>query len=177
MHQSVDMKPFVKDTGQNSLTVLLGIGLTLAANVLHLAASYLIKIKHLSPTDHLLSRAFTQTLTFGLWSFLSAIFSRHLGYQGKKQSHHYTVTTDKSRSLLKLSQCWERHKLWYFSAAVEDDYASFKCWLSAVLCNIAMAVTLLLQFVSVKMLPLSDFVTFQFTAPVFAMIASVCLKR
>ena len=72
----------------------------------------------------------------------------------------------------------KRHKLWYFSAAVvEDDYVSFKCWLSAVVCNIAMAVTLLLQFVSVKMLPLSDFVTFQFTAPVFAMFASVCLKR
>ena len=87
MHQSVDMKPFVKDTGQNSVTMLMGIGLTLAANVLHLAASYLIKIKHLSPTDHLLSRAFTQTLTFGLWSFLSAIFSGHLRYQGKKHSH------------------------------------------------------------------------------------------
>lgn len=40
-----------------------------------------------------------------------------------------------------------------------------------------MSTTILLQFVAVKMLPLSDFVTFQFTAPVFAMIATTCVMR
>ena len=52
-----------------------------------------------------------------------------------------------------------------------------KSWLAAVICNFSMSTTILLQFVAVKMLPLSDFVTFQFTAPVFAMMATTCVMR
>ena len=85
MSETLDIQLFDQDTSAtNRLIMMLGIGLTLAANVLHLAASYLIKIKEdMSPTDHLLSRAFTQTLAFGLWSLLGAICAKSRKYNGK----------------------------------------------------------------------------------------------
>ena len=50
-----------------------------------------------------------------------------------------------------------------------------KSWLVAVMCNIALAVAFLLESVSLRILPLSDHMTYQFTALVFAVISSVLM--
>ena len=59
----------------------------------------------------------------------------------------------------------------------DEEIPDSTSWFAAIICNFAMSVTILLQFVAVKMLPLSDFVTFQFTAPVFAMLATTVVMR
>ena len=50
-------------------------------------------------------------------------------------------------------------------------------WLSLASSNIAIAATILLSYVAVCMLPLSDFIVFAFTAPVFTLLIVMILDR
>ena len=50
-------------------------------------------------------------------------------------------------------------------------------WLGLVSSNIATAITILLSYVAVTMLPLSDFITFGFTAPVFTLMIVMIFNR
>jgi len=124
-------------------TIFLGVALAMAANALHLLASYLVKIKPITAADNLIFRASTQTVGFGVWTLVELIRNRS-------------------------------RRAYREGDVMQPDG---KSWFSAVICNFAMSTTILLQFVAVKMLPLSDFITFQFTAPVFAMIATTCVMR
>ena len=65
----------------------------------------------------------------------------------------------------------------FYLEVSDEEIPDSTSWFAAIICNFAMSVTILLQFVAVKMLPLSDFVTFQFTAPVFAMLATTVVMR
>ena len=59
-----------------SRTVLLGILLGLAANGLHLLASYLVKVNPISAADNLIFRASTQFVGFGIWTVLDTAYKR-----------------------------------------------------------------------------------------------------
>ena len=50
-------------------------------------------------------------------------------------------------------------------------------WISLVVSNFAVAVTILLSYVAVNMLPLSDFIVFGFTAPVFTLMIVMIYNR
>ena len=79
-------RALIEAMGHQTLTMVSGIGLTLAANTLHLGASYFIMtVQHIQPLDFLLSRAITQTIAFGLWSLVQeTILLKHsFKYQRK----------------------------------------------------------------------------------------------
>ena len=59
-----------------SRTILLGILLGLAANGLHLLASYLVKVNPISAADNLIFRASTQFVGFGIWTVLDSAYKR-----------------------------------------------------------------------------------------------------
>ena len=59
-----------------SRTILLGILLGLAANGLHLLASYLVKVNPISAADNLIFRASTQFVGFGIWTVLDTAYKR-----------------------------------------------------------------------------------------------------
>ena len=50
-------------------------------------------------------------------------------------------------------------------------------WISLAVSNFAVAVTILLSYVAVNMLPLSDFIVFGFTAPVFTLMIVMIYNR
>ena len=56
--------------------MLLGVALTMAANALHLYASYLVKVNTITATDNLIFRASVQTFAFGVWTVGSAVHLR-----------------------------------------------------------------------------------------------------
>ena len=74
-----------------SRTILLGILLGLAANGLHLLASYLVKVNPISAADNLIFRASTQFVGFGIWTVLDT------AYKKKKRSNVCTIN--------KISKC------------------------------------------------------------------------
>ena len=79
-------RAFIETMGHQTLTMALGIGLTLAANMLHLCASYFIMTDQpIQPLDFLLSRAITQTFAFGLWSLVqeTILLKQSFKYQRK----------------------------------------------------------------------------------------------
>ena len=71
----------------NSRTMLLGVTLTLAANALHLLASYLVKVNTISATDNLIFRASVQTVGFGIWTFGNVIYIRRQRTNYSKLAH------------------------------------------------------------------------------------------
>ena len=52
-----------------------------------------------------------------------------------------------------------------------------KAWLSLIISNLAIAVTILLSYVAVTLMPLSDFIVFEFTCPVFTLILVMVCNR
>merc|ERR1711962_1704127 len=50
-------------------------------------------------------------------------------------------------------------------------------WLSLIISNLAIAVTILLSYLCVTLLPLSDFIVFAFTAPVFTLAFTMAINR
>ena len=79
-------RALIEAMGHQTVTMALGIGLTLAANMLHLGASYFIMAdQHIQPLDFLLSRALTQTWAFGLWSLVqeTTLLKQSFKYQRK----------------------------------------------------------------------------------------------
>ena len=127
---------------------LLGATLGLIANCFHLHSMYIIKVNPIAAGDTLIVRGLVQTLGFGLWSALAALFC-------KGPSSHNQV----QESLLStIGREW-------------------RVWTLAVFCCFAMAVVILLTFITIEMLPLCDFVVFAFTGPIFCMIFSYFILK
>jgi len=126
---------------KSSTTTLIGAGLALLANGLHLCSMYLVKTHPISPGDTLIFRAVLTVLIFGVWSGLDVYRS--------------------SRGYVHLSE-------------VETGW---KIWMAVIICNLGMAVVVLLSFLALQMIPLSDFIVFSFTAPIFALITSYFIIR
>ena len=53
----------------------------------------------------------------------------------------------------------------------------WKAWIIAVVASLWMAIVVLLTFMAIEMMPLSDFVVFSFTAPIFTLITSYFMLR
>ena len=54
---------------------------------------------------------------------------------------------------------------------------SKRSWLFLIMGNLAIAVTILLSYISVQMMPLSDFIVFAFISPVFTLIFAMVKNR
>ena len=58
-----------------------------------------------------------------------------------------------------------------------DDTHDAKAWLSLIVSNFSIAVTILLCYIAVSLMPLSDFVVFGFTTPVFTLLFVIACNR
>ena len=58
-----------------------------------------------------------------------------------------------------------------------DDTYNAKAWLSLIVSNFSIAVTILLCYIAVSLMPLSDFVVFGFTTPVFTLLFVIACNR
>ena len=58
-----------------------------------------------------------------------------------------------------------------------DNEYDAKSWLSLIMSNLAIAVTILLSYVAVTLMPLSDFIVFGFTSPVFTLLFVMASNR
>ena len=63
-----------------------------------------------------------------------------------------------------------------FNEEQGSNYDS-KAWLSLIISNLAIAVTILMSYVAVTLLPLSDFIVFEFTCPVFTLLLVMVNNR
>ena len=63
-----------------------------------------------------------------------------------------------------------------FNGEQGSNYDS-KAWLSLIVSNLAIAVTILMSYVAVTLLPLSDFIVFEFTCPVFTLLLVMVNNR
>lgn len=59
----------------------------------------------------------------------------------------------------------------------EDSEYGATAWLSLIISNMAIAVTILLSYVAVTLMPLSDFIVFGFTSPVFTLLFVMACNR
>ena len=59
----------------------------------------------------------------------------------------------------------------------QPTWHSRGAWLSLITSNLAIAVTMLLSYICVTLLPLSDFIVFEFTSPVFTLLFAMAFKR
>ena len=118
--------------------MLLGIGVTLLANVFFLASSYMVKVWAIGAGEVMVYRSLVQMVVFAVWSVI-----RSLGDSDERQ---------------------QQERSWLL-------------WPMVILCNTGLAFVLLLVFVAVKMLPLSDFMVFTFSSPVFTLAFSACILR
>jgi len=130
-----------------SKSALLGAGLTMMANGLHLFSMYLVNTHPTTPGDIFLFRALLQILCFGLWSLV------HSCVLGKGCLNAPTNDPD-----ARVATGW-------------------RLWALVIVCNIGIAVTILLVYIGLKMLPLSDFIVFAFTSPIFTLIASAFILK
>ena len=128
---------------------LLGVGLGLVANALHLHSMYVVKMNPIKPGDTLILRALVQTGLFGLWS-ATAFFQ-------KKRTSYQRLDSMPPRRL--------------------EEPTNWKVWTIAVTASLWMAIVVLLTFMAIEMLPLCDFVVFSFTAPIFTLITSYFMLK
>ena len=54
---------------------------------------------------------------------------------------------------------------------------TWKIWVAMALANLLLTFMQIMSFVTVKMLPLSDFIVLVFTSPVFTILCSACILR
>lgn len=59
----------------------------------------------------------------------------------------------------------------------EEQKIGFKLWFVATLTNLGMALVILICFIAIKLMPLSDFIVFAFTAPIFTLVTSAFVLR
>ena len=52
-----------------------------------------------------------------------------------------------------------------------------KSWISLIASNLSIAITILLCYIAVTLMPLSDFIVFGFTSPVFTLMFSMACNR
>ena len=74
--------------------------------------------------------------------------------------------------------------LWSAKVKAQEAYTAHnqegygvRSWLSLVSSNVMIAVTILLSYLAVGMIPVSDFIVFSFTAPVFSVLFDIILNR
>jgi len=136
---------------------LLGAGLTMAANGLHLISMYLVNTHPESPGDTFLFRAFLQILLFGVWSLVHVFLGKGCLNQ-RAVADEAAAAAEGGNRVVRVARGW-------------------RLWALVLVTNVLIAVTILLSYIGLKMMPLSDFIVFAFTSPIFTLIASALILR
>ena len=136
---------------------LLGIGLTLFCNCIFLTTCTLVKEYKLQAAEVCFIRGLLQVFVFLVLYLVLNHCKRFLG------SNH-NITKDKFDVLKSDNIRWYKNFDWKLTLVV--------CF-----CGLSFGLMTLLSYIGVKLIPLSHFVVFGHTAPVFTLILSALILR
>ena len=133
-------------------STLLGLFIAIVANFLHLHSMFIVKVNPIHPGDVLFLRGVVQTVGFGIVLLL------------QKCSNYKVSSTEAIYNNLESQQ-------------MEQPTMDVKFWITMTFCNILVAATVILTFMAVDLLPLSDFTMLAFTTPMFTMLFSFIILK
>jgi len=149
----------------NVKSIFLGVGATLLSNSFLLLSSYLVKTHPISPNQIMTTSGIIQFLVFGIWSLFNMLRQK---MKRRKRNQIVADGNDEEQRLLNNNE-----------ESTRDAPSSFSgcLWVQVFICHLFTAVSCLLCYIAVKMLPLSDYIVFVFTAPVFTLFYTICIMR
>ena len=132
-------------------STLLGLFIAIVANFLHLHSMFIVKVNPIHPGDVLFLRGVVQTVGFGIVFLL-------------QKCYNYKVSSTAIYNNLESQQ-------------IEQPTMDVKFWITMTFCNIMVAATVILTFMAIDLLPLSDFTMLAFTTPIFTMVFSFIILK
>ena len=132
-------------------STLLGLFIAIVANFLHLHSMFIVKVNPIHPGDILFLRGVVQTVGFGIVLLL-------------QKCYKYKVSSTATYNNLESQQ-------------MEQATMDVKFWITMTFCNILVAATVILTFMAIDLLPLSDFTMLAFTTPIFTMVFSFIILK
>ena len=129
----------------------LGLFIAIVANFLHLHSMFIVKVNPIHPGDVLFLRGVVQTVGFGIVLLL-------------QKCYNYKVSSTATYNNLESQQ-------------MEQPTMDVKFWITMTFCNIMVAATVILTFMAIDLLPLSDFTMLAFTTPIFTMVFSFIILK
>ena len=132
-------------------STLLGLFIAIVANFLHLHSMFIVKVNPIHPGDVLFLRGVVQTVGFGIVLLL-------------QKCYKYKVSSTATYNNLESQQ-------------MEQATMDVKFWITMTFCNILVAATVILTFMAIDLLPLSDFTMLAFTTPIFTMVFSFIILK
>ena len=133
-------------------STLLGLFIAIVANFLHLHSMFIVKVNPIHPGDVLFLRGVVQTVGFGIVLLL------------QKCSNYKVSSTAAIYDNLESQQ-------------MDQPTMDVKFWITMTFCNILVAATVILTFMAIDLLPLSDFTMLAFTTPMFTMVFSFIILK
>ena len=133
-------------------STLLGLFIAIVANFLHLHSMFIVKVNPIHPGDVLFLRGVVQTVGFGIVLLL------------QKCSNYKVSSTAAIYDNLESQQ-------------MDQPTMDVKFWITMTFCNILVAATVILTFMAIDLLPLSDFTMLAFTTPMFTMLFSFIILK
>jgi len=150
----------------NVKSIFLGVGATLLSNSFLLLSSYTVKTHPISPNQIMTTSGIIQFIVFGLWSLYNKLRQK---MKRRRRNRIVANDDDEEQHLLANNETTSRQE--------EETSYSGCLWIKVFICNLFTAIACLLCYIAVKMLPLSDYIVFVFTAPVFTLFYTICIMR